>query len=229
MKLRHLLLTILMAAGLITASAQVHLRISSLSRFPVAPTDTAYESQSYDSIQVQIENIGNTVLNVDNIILYIQGNPASGSDILYDDSSAYYSVQAGSVALINSFSYNFRPTHFDDGDNIVVVWPAARNTPYTSDSLTFHVYFVSLSGGIKHIENDPIIVSPNPVNDYIVLDLPPEMEAKQVRIIDHLGRIVFSLNEGQNYIPTDRWAPGMYLLQYTEKGGKQVTRRLIKN
>ena len=229
MKLRHLLLTILMAIGLINASAQVHLRVSSLSRFPVAPTDTAYESLSYDSIQVLVENIGNTILNADNIILYILGNPASGPDILYDDTNAVYTAQAGSVTPINSFTYNLRPTHFDDGDNIVVVWPAARYTPHTSDSLTFHVYFVSLLAGIDKPVESPIMVAPNPINDYIVLDLPPEMASKQVRIIDHLGRTVFSLKEGQNYIPTDNWAPGMYLLQYTEKGGKQVTRRLIKN
>ena len=96
MKLRHLLLTILMAIGLVNASAQVHLRVSSLSRFPVAPTDTAYESLSYDSIQVLVENIGNTILNADNIILYILGNPASGPDILYDDTNAVYTAQAGS-------------------------------------------------------------------------------------------------------------------------------------
>ena len=157
MKLRHLLLTILMAIGLINASAQVHLRVSSLSRFPVAPTDTAYESLSYDSIQVLVENIGNTILNADNIILYILGNPASGPDILYDDTNAVYTAQAGSVTPINSFTYNFRPTHFDDGDNIVVVWPAARYTPHTSDSLTFHVYFVSLLAGIDKPVESPIM------------------------------------------------------------------------
>lgn len=218
-----------MATGLFTASAQVHLRISSLSRFPVAPTDTAYENQSYDSIQVQIENIGNTLLNADNIILYIVGNPALGTDILYDDTSAIYSIQLGAVAQINSFSYNFRPTHFDDGDNIVVVWPAARYTPHTSDSLTFHVYFISLLAGLDPATKDPIIVSPNPVNDFIVLDLPQESTPKQVRILDALGKVLFNLKFGQNYIPTSNWAPGIYILQYTDNYGKQVSKRLIKN
>ena len=229
MKFRQLFLTVLMAFGAFTATAQVHLRIASLSRFPVAPTDTAYESLSYDSIQVQIENIGNTLLNADNIILYIVGNPALGQDILYDDTTAYYSAQAGSATPINGFTYNFRPTHFDDGDNIVVVWPAARNTPHTSDSLSFHVYFISLLAGLDPVSKDPIVVAPNLVNDFIVLDLPQETMSKQVRILDSTGKTLFNLKPGQNYISTSDWAPGIYLLQFTDIHGKSVSKRIVKN
>lgn len=229
MKLRHLLFVIFWATGILSASAQVHLRISSLSRFPVAPNDTAYESLTYDSIQISVENIGNTVLNSDNIIIFITGNPAGGPDVLYDDTSAIYSIQLGAVTGINASGYVFRPTHFDDGDNIVVVWPAARYTPHTSDSLTFHVYFVSLAGGISEPGKTPIVIAPNPVSDYVVVDLPPETGSKQVRILDPQGRIVFNLKNGQNYIPTSDWASGIYLLQYLDKDGKPVTKRLIKN
>ena len=72
MKIRYLLLILLMTAMCQSLTAQVHLQISSLSRFPVSPTDTAYESLTYDSIQIQVQNIGNTPLNADNIVTIIE-------------------------------------------------------------------------------------------------------------------------------------------------------------
>lgn len=229
MKIRYILLTLFMAGTFLSSNAQVHLQISSLSRFPVSPTDTAYESLTYDSILIQVQNIGNTLLNADNITIFIQGGtPASGPDILYKDTNALYSIQLGSSALINASGFVFKPTHFEDGDNIVVVWPQARTTPHISDSLTFHIYYVSLLGGLTNIAEEPVIISPNPLNDFVALEIPLNIAAKQVRIVDMLGRTVIKLNEGFNYIPTTDWTPGMYILQYTDKSGKPVSRRLIK-
>ena len=229
MKIRYLLLILLMTAMCQSLTAQVHLQISSLSRFPVSPTDTAYESLTYDSIQIQVQNIGNTPLNADNISILIMGVPAAGPDILYEDTSALYSTQPGTTIFITTSGYVFRPTYFDDGDNIVVVWPQARLTPHIADSLIFHIYYVSLLGGLTHIDEEPITISPNPINDYIAFDLPPNIEAKQVRITDLLGRTVFQLKDGYNYIPTTYWTPGLYILKYTDRSGKLISKRLIKN
>ena len=229
MKLRYLFSTFFMAGILLSSSAQVHLRISGLSRFPVSPTDTAYESVTYDSIQIQVLNIGNTPLNSDNISILIVGNPAGGVDILYEDTAALYNIQSGTSANINASGYVFRPTHFDDGDNIVVVWPAARFTPYIADSLTFHIYYVSLLASINLQGNDQIVISPNPVNDYIALEIPSNLEVKQVRIIDLFGRSIVTFKDGINYIPTSNWNSGLYILQYTDKFGKLINKRLIKN
>ncbi len=228
MKIRNLLLIFFFAGTMLPANAQVHLQISSLSRFPVSPTDTAYESLTYDSIMIQVQNIGNTILNADNISILILGTPATGPDILYEDTSMLYTLQGGSTALINASGFVFKPTHFDDGDNIVVVWPQARTTPHISDSLTFHIYYVSLLGSLTNIEEEPVLISPNPLNDFVALEIPSKLGAKQVRIVDVMGRTILSLNEGFNYIPTSDWTPGMYILQYVDKSGKPVTRRLIK-
>lgn len=229
MKSRYILLIFFIAGTILTASAQVHLRISSLSRFPVSPLDTVYELNTYDSIQIQVQNIGNVVLNADNISVYILGGtPASGPDTLYEDSTLY-TLQNGSVANLSVSGFVFKPTHFEDGDNIVVVWPVARLTPHTSDSLTFHIYYISLLAGIVDPEKDLVVISPNPANDYIALEIPPDLGVQQVRIIDLLGRPVISLKAGFNYIPTSDWNAGIYLLQYIDSFGRQVTKRIIKN
>ena len=228
MKLRHLLITIFFAFAILPTFGQVHLRITSLSRFPVSPTDTAYENRSYDSIQVAIQNTSNFILNNDNIVIYIVGNPALGVDSLYSD-TALYTITPGTSTSILVPPYNFHPTHYDDGDNIVVVWPAARTTPYTCDSLIFHVYFVSLLANIDHPENSSFAIAPNPISDYIVLELPDDSGLKQVRIIDSLGRIMFTLKDGRNYIPTNEWSTGIYYLQYYDRTGKSISKKLVKS
>ena len=229
MQLRRLFFTILMVGSLISVSAQVHLRISSLSRFPVSPLDTAYESSTYDSVLVTVENIGSALLNNDNITINILGNPANGIDILYEDTNALYSIQLGTAVTILTSGYVFHPTHFDDGDNIVVVWPAARLTPHISDSLTFHVYFVSLLAQIQKSDRDPIFIGPNPINDYIILDLPDKNMFKQVRILNLLGSTIYTLSQGQNYISASGWASGLYFIELTDNNGQKITKRLIKN
>ena len=229
MFLRRLPLTLLLLGGLISASAQVHLRVTSLSRFPVAPVDTAFESFTYDSIQVTVENIGSTVLNNDNILLFIMGNPANGYDTMYDSPNALFTIQPGTTANITVDSYSFKPVHFDDGDNIVVVWPQARSTPSVSDTLSFHVYFISLLAEIENPANREVIISPNPVSDYILLDIPEKMSLKQVRIIDILGNCVYNLSSGQNYISTSEWVSGIYFIEMTGSNGSQTTKKLLKN
>lgn len=206
-------------------SAQVHLRITSLSRFPVAPTDTAFESLVYDSIQSTVENIGNSVL-VDNVSIFLQANPANQQDTIYDDSTVY-TLQAGTSISIMSNGYRPKPTHFDDGDNIVVVWPAARTTPYTCDTLTFHVYFVSLINGIKWVEN-PIHLGPNPVTDHLLVQIEPKISLQQVRILDMLGNEFLVLSPGQNFISTANWTAGIYFLETTNQNGTTFRRKIVK-
>lgn len=206
-------------------SAQVHLRITSLARFPVSPTDTAFETSVYDTIETVVENIGNTVL-VDNVSIFLQANPANQQDTIYDDSTVYTLQVGASISLVSN-GYRARPTHFDDGDNIVVVWPAARTTPYTCDTLTFHVYFVSISNGIKLIEN-PILLGPNPVTDHLMVQIDANNSLQQVRILDVLGKPMLTLSNGQNFISTANWPSGTYILETIYQNGFASRRKIVK-
>ena len=225
MTFKRFALLLLLSVFTSQLSAQVHLRITSLSRFPVAPTDTAFESLVYDSIQSTVENIGNSVL-VDNVSIFLRANPANQQDTIYDDSTVY-TLQAGTSISIMSNGYRPKPTHFDDGDNIVVVWPAARTTPYTCDTLTFHVYFVSLINGIKLAEN-PIHLGPNPVNDHLLVQIEPKNFLQQVRILDMLGNEILVLSPGQNFISTANWTAGIYFLETTNQNGTTFRRKIVK-
>lgn len=227
MKLRKILLFILFGMLTAAASAQPHLRISSLSRFPVSPNDTAYEAQVYDSITVQIDNIGNTVL-VDQYDVFMSARPADRDTLYYYPDTFQTVLQAGMTLIYNVDNFRFSPSHYDDGDNIIVVWPAARNTPnVTSDTLTFHIYFYSLTHSIPEDGLSPITFYPNPATDYILLQIPDKNVLKQVRIFDLSGRLLFDLPEGNAYIPISNWARGMYLLEMTGVKGERLVRKIV--
>lgn len=227
MQIRRILTLCFFCLISITTFAQVHLRITSLSRFPVAPNDTAYESMVYDSILVDVQNIGNTILT-DNISIYLQSAPANQVDTIYNDTSATYTLQLGSSATIMSNGYRARPIHFDDGDNIVVVWPAARFTPYICDTLSFHVYFVSLVNLIKEQSASSISIGPNPSTNFILVDLPVKNTFKQVRIIDTKGSEIRQLSAGQNYISTTTWPNGIYFIEMIDLNGQKQVKKIVK-
>ncbi len=227
MQIRRILFLSFFCLISIGTFAQVHLRITSLSRFPVAPNDTAFESQIYDSILVQVQNIGNTILT-DNISIYLQSAPANQVDTIYDDSSATYTLQLGASTTISSNGYRARPIHYDDGDNIVVVWPAARFTPYTCDTLTFHVYFVSLINQIPDRLTPTISIGPNPSTSFILVDLPVKNTFKQVRIIDGKGAEIRQIESGENYISTSSWPSGIYFLELVDSNGRKQVKKIIK-
>jgi hypothetical protein len=227
MKLRKILLFILFGMMTVAASAQPHLRISSLSRFPVAPNDTAYEASVYDSITIQIENIGNTAI-LDQYDVFMSAHPAD-RDTLYNYTDTFNTViQGGMTFVVVTNNFRFSPSHYDDGDNIIVVWPAARNTPnVTSDTLTFHIYFYSLTHSIPEEGLNPITFYPNPATDYILLQIPDKNTLKQVRIYDLSGRLLFDLPEGNSYIPISNWAKGMYLLEMVGVRGERLVRKIV--
>ena len=56
-------------------------------RFPIANGDTAYDSRTYDSVQVMIRNIGNQAIT-DQYDVLIQGNTGITDTFILDTSSA---------------------------------------------------------------------------------------------------------------------------------------------
>jgi len=70
--------------------------------------------------------------------------------------------------LIPSPGYHFDPLYFDDGDNIVVIWPAWRTTPGHSDTLTTHIFFERIIG-IDELSQLPVKIYPNPASEYLLL------------------------------------------------------------
>ncbi|HRH65508.1 MAG TPA: T9SS type A sorting domain-containing protein [Bacteroidia bacterium] len=205
--------------------AQGRLTITGLANYPVAGQDTAYDIQSYDSILISISNTGNQVV-AGGVDVLLQGNPGV-TDTLFTDTAATTQLSPGDTVTVRPTSYQFDLTHYDDGDNIVVVWPAARTTGVLQDTLTIHVYFVRLSG-IDEPYVRTLVAYPNPVVQYIRLETGPENVVKYVRILDSKGVLIYHSTAYQGFLDVTNLSPGLYIVELGQKNGKSLFARIIK-
>lgn len=193
-----------------------HLRIDSIAGFP---SDTASEALSYP-LQITVSNLDSVDFQ-DTLDILIRSDTTLATDTLASDT---VTILGFSSITMNNPNYVFSPTHFDDGDNIVVVWPQARNTSPSIDSSVYMVYFVSLAAGIPTVPYENLFY-PNPAVRY--LNLGDRMLFGQVRIFDMSGRLVSKLEVNQGLIFIDDLQPGMYLVE-TSIQGQIVVRRFVK-
>jgi hypothetical protein len=203
-----------------TAGAQ-HLRISSISGIPLFPGDTVFEASQY-SVSVIVVNDDSVAFDLsDTIDILITNNDSlftTDTIATYSDTTSLF--PGDSVTISNSL-YVFEAPHFDDGDNIVVVWPQARISGGTYDSLSFEIYYVSLGSGIDEQEVSGLIVYPNPSTDYLFLGNSHKFKIKQVRILDLSGKEIY-LDKTQNLvIPISNLKAGQYLLEVQNTGGRK--------
>jgi len=193
-----------------------YLRISSIAGFP---TDTAYEASSY-SLQILVENIDSVDFQ-DTLDILLKSDTTLVTDTLASDT---VTILGGSSVMLFNANYVFSAVHFDDGDNIVVVWPQARQSAPPIDSSVYMIHYVSLTAGIPTppFEN---LFYPNPAIRY--LNVSDKMYSGQVRIFDMSGRLVSRLEAKQGLIFIEDLQPGIYLVETTIHG-QVVVRRFVK-
>lgn len=224
-KLFYLLLLIFCGSSLF---AQPHLRISNISGIPVTgiPNNIVYEVNTYDSINVTIVNDDTTSFS-DSLSILIKSGSIQYTDTLVHESLV--NIASGdSITLLRS-GYIFSPIYFEDGDNIVVVWPAARHLPIQTDSLSFTLFFVSLVANVSNISNEPLILFPNPASKYIYFRGIEEIAIKQVRIYDISGKMIYSNSSIQRYMSIEKWKSGLYFINLEKDDGSVQVISLQKN
>ena len=224
-KLFYLLLLIFFGNVLF---AQTHLRISHISGIPVTgiPNNTVYEVNTYDSITVTIVN-DDTLSFSDSISIYIKSDSIQFIDTLVNATSV--NIARGDSITLHRSGFVFSHLYFDEGDNIVVVWPAARITPIVSASVTFNIFFISLLASSPETPNEEIILFPNPVSKYLSIDGLNSIEIKQVRIYDLSGKEIYTHSSIQRLIPIENLSPGIYLLNIEKRDGSTKVFKFQKN
>ncbi len=192
--------------------AQPRLRISLITGIPVTgiPNNVVYEANTYDSINVTIVN-EDTLTFSDSLTILIKSHSAQIADTLVQLTSV--SIAGGDSITLFRSNYVFSPVYFEDGDNIVVVWPSARLTPIQSDSLIFNLYFVSLLQSSNNIPNETIILFPNPATKFISINGLDKKDIKQVRIYDLSGKEVYNTSSIQKLIPIEDFKPAVYFIK----------------
>lgn len=184
---------------------------------------------STDSISFWVYNIASTPFNdsiklftsvQDSIFTFIY-NPIDTVDFGPIVIPAYDSTQ---FTLYNF--YDIAPTRFHYDINVIVIWPAASSLSFY-DSL-FYNQFITIANGVDEIDLLHLIKAyPNPAINKITLENEGENNIEEVRIYDSKGRLVESLNKPE-FICTEAWVPGMYLINIQLKDGKTHTIRVVK-
>jgi hypothetical protein len=217
-------LIFLLIAGF-SLHAQLHLQITNITGFPA---DTSYEAGLYN-VQLTLLNPDTTdFIDSLGLDILLQAN-ANSIDTLYADSAMTPdTLFAQATKNLNRNNYQFLPSHFDDGDNIVVVWPVARMTGQSGDSTSFHIYFISVNASVPKIEKQTITLYPNPVSEYISLGIPEGIPIKQVRILDVLGKEIYLSNLPEKLIPTDNLAGGIYFFEIIKADGTSTIFKILK-
>lgn len=226
-RLPHCLLPLLVFLLPVIGFSQARFTITAIQGFPWLPADTAYEGTVYDSILVTITNTGSQSFTGEMDIL-IQANPGI-TDTLLLDSNGTATYAPGVSISFRSQPYVFTTTHFDGGDNIIVVWPQARFAPpgTMNDTLTGEIYFITFLG-TGDSPATAFEVYPNPASQYLGFRSEGKSSLKQVRIYDISGQLVFRSSHTDGLLYLKDWDPGLYFIEATFHDGKKLMRKLIK-
>ena len=220
-KLFYLLLLILSCSSLF---AQPRLSISSITGIPVTgiPNNVVYESNIYDSINVTVVNEDTSTFS-DSLFILIKSDSAQLADTLVQHT--FVNIASGDSITLQRSGYVFSPVYFEDGDNIVVVWPSASSISIQADSVIFDLFFVSLLASSNNFSNETIILFPNPATKYISINGLDKIYIKQVRIYDLTGKVIYNHSSMQKLIPIEDLKPGIYLIKIELTDG---SRRVFK-
>ena len=216
--MKKIFLVLFLFLTTVALQAQPRLRISSIFGLPVTQLDTAYEAGIYDSIYATVVN-DDTAFFSDTLDILSQSNGTLTIDTLFFNAQIT-TLQGGDSTSFFRAYYIFSPIHYADGDNIVVVWPSARQSQIYSDSITFHIYFLSLIASSSSIPDSPLTLYPNPATKYISIRGDVGANIKQVRIYDVSGKEVYRNSSIQKFISTENWRSGLYFIRIENADGK---------
>jgi hypothetical protein len=114
--------------------------------------------------------------------------------------------------------------HYDI--NIIVIWPVAGSAS-TSNVFTY-VQVLTLPNGINEIDLSRLINAyPNPVTSKLTLKNSGKIGIEEVRIYDVHGRLIESL-KATEFICTENWNPGVYMINILLENKQTHTIRVIK-
>lgn len=113
---------------------------------------------------------------------------------------------------------------FKSGINTVVIWPVAdaMSAFVTLDSAKIDVFVIDpLKITNTHVL-DQLVLYPNPFSDKIWLLTKGNLSIEEVRIMDALGRVIYTdKNPNKSYIETGHLSQGVYLIELIYNGGKK--------
>lgn len=202
-----------------------------ISQYAFTVYDTTVAAYSTDSVAIYIVNKGDsTFTDSFSVIMAVQDSVGPGFHHVDTASSVF----AMNIPAGDSIAYTLYPQYTIGGDtflyhydiNVIVIWPVAL-TASTEDSLMYTVT-VMLPESIQEISLSHLISAfPNPTTAKFTLENKGKNSIEEVRIYDSRGRLIDRLLQPE-YVCTDAWAKGTYLIHIQTDDGKQHVIRILK-
>jgi hypothetical protein len=210
----------------LSSFAQPKLKLLSIQNLPAhLKIDSTYTNFVY-----HVKNIGNQTLN-DKPVIYFKTDTMSNFAIMYYGGTLpNVNIAPGATAILPSPYFKVEKTAFKVGKNIVVIWPSALAVPPAFDTTVMEMTAVPASVGVEEIkDNSEISVYPVPARDLLnIRFLKKENVLEHVRILDILGKEVYSSPEAVSSINTSRFPTGVYFLYFQFKNRPSAVYRFSK-
>lgn len=183
---------------------------------------------SVDSVSFWLLNYGSTAFT-DTLSIYTSVQD-SGSFLFHPIDTIPFGLisipPTDSVPITIYYTYDIGPTRFHYDINVIVIWPVAM-TISDVDSL-FYLQFITLANGVDEIDIHKLINAyPNPTTGNLNINNTTKFGIEEVRIYDARGSLVESLNK-PDFICSEKWAPGVYIMKIRLDNNKTHTIRVVK-
>jgi hypothetical protein len=196
------------------------LRVDSIIGWPEIVTDSQAVTMS-----ILISNGGGTVFMGDlAILMNIPANDSTPDTLYYNPADT---VMGNSFYDTITVTHTFYAADMDAGDNIVVVWPSSSQSAVVHDSLYLHLIF----NNIGIYENERILslqLYPNPSGGNIHLRIAHAEKVEQVRVLDILGKEIFSFGEAVSSINVASLVEGIYFVEVKDRDGGLVVKKFFR-
>lgn len=146
-----------------------------------------------------------------------------------DNGSTWETISSSTPA--SDMEYTWTVPNIDADECYVRLSVAGQAELFTQNADPFSVYEVV---GVNDISNvNDIVLSPNPVNDILRINLQGQMEKSKVEIYDANGQIVLSqengiVNDGEIEFNLVELPSGIYFIQF-RSNGDTYSKKFIKN
>jgi len=202
------------------ASAQT-LRLDSVVGWPGFVIDSQVVG-----LQLFISNTGGTNFMGDLAILMNSTQHDTVPDTLYYDPND--TIPGNAFYDTIEITHTFNAADLDDGDNIVVVWPASSQVSVIQDSLHFNLYFNHM-GVEENGSPQTVQLFPNPSGEIVHLRIAYPEKVEQVRVYDVLGEDLLIFDSGVSRFNVASLSSGVYFVEVRNKDHSMVVKKFFRD
>ncbi|MCK9421398.1 MAG: T9SS type A sorting domain-containing protein [Bacteroidales bacterium] len=174
---------------------------------------------SYNPDKLTFTGIDQWFQGIDNVTV---GNPLPGK------LTFVWAADANGISIANGKLADLHFTSFTTGstDNSAITWgdtPTIREFADYTGTIFTPVFInggVGNALGLENLNNDPVMVYPNPAKDFIMLKTSDMMHGIQICTVT--GQEIYNqiLNAKETRISTSDFKPGLYMIRINTKTGK---------